>query len=379
MKQEIFETYLSLSKVLKQENIKKVLLVCSKFINNSFIMDYIKSLPIDFVVFNDYQSNPLYEDVLKGIEIYKTEKCDAIMSIGGGSAIDVAKSIKLFSSLDSKKNYLKQEFKGNNIKHICIPTTAGTGSESTRFAVIYYKKEKQSVNHKSIIPEYVILEPKLLESLPTYHKRSALMDALCQAIESYWSVNSTEASKSYAKEAMELILDNYKPYLQNDLSSYPKILEASNLSGRAINISETTAAHAMSYKITSLYGTAHGHAVSLVLPYIWEYMIKNLDKCIDPRGKKHLKKTFYELDEIFGTNNYQETIEKFNGIFDYMEFNNVNFKKNHLENLSKSVNLNRLVNNPIVLSISTIEKIYSVLMEKRKDSNDENEQIIKKN
>ncbi|HHX66466.1 MAG TPA: phosphonoacetaldehyde reductase, partial [Gallicola sp.] len=359
MKQEIFETYLSLSKVLKQENIKKVLLVCSKFINNSFIMDYIKSLPIDFVVFNDYQSNPLYEDVLKGIEIYKTEKCDAIMSIGGGSAIDVAKCVKLFSNLDSKKNYLKQEFKGNNITHIAIPTTAGTGSESTRFAVIYYEDQKQSVNHKSIIPEYVILEPKMLESLPTYHKKSALMDALCQAIESYWSVNSTEESKAYAKESIKLILDNYKPYIHGDFNTYSLILKAANLSGKAINISQTTAAHAMSYKITSLYDVAHGHAVALTLPYLWEYMINNIDKCVDPRGKKYLDKMFNELSNLFNTDNSLDAIKEFKLLYDNLKLPKPLLnKESDLDTLVDSVNQTRLKNNPVKLTKKVIKDFY---------------------
>lgn len=357
-KQQIFENYKSLEKIIKENEMRKIFIVCSKFVKTSFIMDYIKTLPIDFVCFNDYQPNPLYEDVLKGIEIFKKEKCEAIISIGGGSAIDTAKCIKLFSTLDSKISYLKQEFAANNIKHIAIPTTAGTGSESTRFAVIYYNGEKQTITHESIIPEYAILEPRLLEALPIYQKKATLMDTLCQAIESYWSVNSTEESKTYAKEAIELILANYEAYLQNDLSSYPKILKASNLSGKAINISQTTAAHAMSYKITSLYGIAHGHAVALTLPHIWEHMINNLDKCIDPRGKEYLQRVFNELNNIFNSENSLEAINKFKAIFNSMNLEKLEITDSELNILTNSVNPIRLKNNPIKLTNEDIEKIY---------------------
>ena len=89
-----------------------------------------------------------------------------------------------------------------------------------------------------------------------------------------------------------MILNNIEGYLNNEKEALNNMLIAANYSGKAINITQTTAPHAMSYKLTSLYEIAHGHAVALCLPPVWEYMIKNSDKCIDPRGEKHLLGVF---------------------------------------------------------------------------------------
>ena len=253
------------------------------------------------MLFSNFTANPQFNDIVKGIELFNNEKCDFIVSIGGGSSIDTAKVIKLYSVIDYK-NGLQSNYKYNPVKHLAIPTTAGTGSESTRYSVCYYEGKKQSVTHDSIVPDYVILDPSLLIGLPEYQKKSTLMDALCQAIESYWSVNSDEESKKYSIESIKLILSNIDKYINdNDLETCNKMLQASNLAGKAINITQTTAAHAMSYKITSMYGVSHGHAVALTLPYIWEHMENNLNKCIDYRGSDYLKKTLLELKNILET------------------------------------------------------------------------------
>ena len=295
--QKIIDNYKKLNKVIDISN-KDILLVCSNSLSNSFICRYLNECSSNIHTFSNFNPNPKYEEVLEGIEILKKYNCEIIIAIGGGSAIDVAKTIKAFSNLDSKKNYLEQKIMDNNITLVAIPTTAGTGSESTHFAVIYYKNKKYSVADNSLLPNYVLLEPKFLETLPLYQKKSTMLDALCQGIESYWSVNSNDESKEYAKKAIKLILENYKKYINGDKSVYKKILKAANYSGKAINISKTTAPHAMSYKITSLYHISHGHAVAVCLPHVWEYMINNLELTIDNRGKDYLEDIFCNLDNI---------------------------------------------------------------------------------
>lgn len=358
--QEKFQGYEYIKNVLEKVNVKHPLIVCNKSIENSFLIEFIKSLEIDFSIFTDFKPNPLYEDVLKGLEVMNKKNCDFIISIGGGSAIDVAKCINLFSSLDSNKNYLEQEFVDVSFKHLSIPTTAGTGSESTRYAVIYYNGVKQSITHSSIIPNYVILEGKVLETLPLYQKKSTIMDALCQAIESYWSVNSTEKSKKIAKEVIVLILDNIDDYIfNNDNSVNTNIMKAANLSGEAINITQTTAAHAMSYKLTSLYGLSHGHAVALCLPYVLDFMINNYDKVIDSRGSEYLENTLIELSNLFGVDTPNDMVIKFNNLFEMLELEKPNITADELELLVESVNLTRLKNNPVRLDREDIYKIYS--------------------
>lgn len=357
--QKIYNEFNSIKEIIEIENIKKPLVVCDKFIRDSFVIELLKKEGLDCVLFSEFKPNPLYEDVLKGIDTLNTNNCDFIISIGGGSAIDVAKCISLFLALNPEENYLKQEFKDAKYKHLAIPTTAGTGSESTRYAVIYYEGVKQSVTHNSIVPNYVVLEGKLLETLPTYQKKSTIMDALCQAIESYWSVNSTEESKQISKEAITIILDNINDYIFNsnpDVNN--KIMYAANLSGQAINITQTTAAHAMSYKLTSLYGISHGHAVAVCLPYVLEFMINNYNKTIDSRGKDYLEKTLNELSILFGVDEPIKLIDKFKKIFTSFELQIPKISEEELEILTISVNPTRLKNNPVELEKEDINIIY---------------------
>ncbi len=358
-KQIIIDNYKNLNKIKDLEKSKDILIVCDKFLKDSFIIDYLKTYNLNLHFFTDFNPNPRYEEVLKGLEIFKDNKCTFIIAIGGGSAIDVSKTIRAFSNLNEQTNYLEQEISNSNIPLLAIPTTAGTGSESTHFAVIYFNNKKYSVEHDSILPNYVLLEPKFLESLPLYQKKSTMLDALCQGIESFWSVNSNDKSKEYSRNAIKLILKNYKEYINENKEVYRDILMASNFSGRAINISKTTAAHALSYKITSLYGISHGHAVATCLPYIWEYMIYNMDKVIDKRGKDYLEDIFSELDKMFNCESHIETINKLIGIYDEIGIKYTNVvNENDINLLTDSVNIQRLNNNPVCLNKNTIEKIY---------------------
>lgn len=361
--QEIYSGYGSYRKIpeiLQNNNVKKPLLVCDSAFDFLFIKDYIKGLDADFVYFSEFTPNPLYEDIKKGVCVFRENNCDFIISIGGGSAIDVAKCIKLYAKMDDSINYLEQEYTDSKIPHLAVPTTAGTGSESTRYAVCYYEGNKQSVTHESIIPDFVVLEPQFLETLPQYQKKATLLDALCQGIESLWSVNSTEESMEYSKEAIKAILANVEAYFRNEKSALEKISVAANMAGKAINITQTTAAHAMSYKVTSLYGLAHGHAAAVCLPYVWRYMIENVDKCIDPRGSEHLLKIFYVLDELFYVDESKQAVYRFFRLLKYLE---VEFPKlsnpSDMDVLVKSVNPVRLKNNPVALDEKAITEIYT--------------------
>lgn len=370
-KQEIIcetNSYLKIKDILVKNNVSKFLLVCDNAFDFLFIKDYFENIQIPFVKFSKFTPNPVYEDIVMGVELLKKENCDFIVAVGGGSAIDVAKCIKLFSVLDSSVNYLKQEFIKSDMGLIAVPTTAGTGSESTRYAAIYYQGEKQSITHNCIVPDYAILEYKLLETLPEYIKKSAMMDALCQGIESLWSVNSTEESFEYSKKAIKLILDNLDDYIwSNNSKAMKNIMLAANYSGRAINITQTTAAHAMSYKLTSIYGIAHGHAVALCLPSVWTFMNTHPERCIDPRGSSHLERVFNILNKLFEVDNTDHAISKFYTILYKLGLDK---SQDYLSDLCDSVNLDRLKNNPIDLGFYGLRSVYRNVLAQKKASSD---------
>ena len=346
---------------------EKVLLVCDSSIQFLKINEYFNGKG-NIVRFSDFVPNPLYESVVEGVDIFHKENCDTIVAVGGGSAMDVAKCIKLYSNMYREENYLKQKIVPNDVPLIAVPTTAGTGSEATRYAVIYYEGEKQSIADYSCIPSVVLFDTSVLETLPLYQKKATLMDAMCHSIESFWSVNSTDESKGYSKEAIKLIIGNYKDYLAGDNSKNELMLKASHIAGKAINITQTTAGHAMSYKLTSLFRIAHGHAAALCIKGIWPFMVKHTDNCIDVRGEEYLKNTFDEIADAMGCSCVEEAIDKFRNMVDELELSiPENATDKDYEVLKNSVNPVRLKNNPVALSVEDIDIIYhDILGDKQK-------------
>lgn len=330
---------------------KKFLLVKDGAYDFLGLKDFFDAYP--HIEFSEFTPNPLYEQVCDGVELFNKEACELIVAVGGGSTIDVAKCIKLFSKMDHSINYLKQDTFDSGITLIAVPTTAGTGSESTRHAVIYYECVKQSISHLSIVPNYAVLEPSVLKSLPVYQKKCTMLDALCQAVESWWSVNSTDESKEYSRKAIVSIRENWEAYIfENTDESAVKIMEASNYAGRAINITATTAAHAMSYKITSLYHFPHGHAVAVCMPEVWEYILSHTDDCIDTRGSEYLRETLSQISELITLDQFKAMLVKMD--MQYPEAGD----KEELETLVKSVNPVRLKNSPVPLSIDVMREMY---------------------
>lgn len=359
-----------LSEILKELGCKRLFLVVDSSYPFLNIKDAIEALPVmEMVTFSNFTSNPLYEQVCEGVEMLKASQCEAILAVGGGSAIDVAKCIKL-AVLAKEGNAAiipplvsqRLPIDGNKIPFVAIPTTAGTGSESTHNAVMYYEGSKQTVTNDGILPDYAILEPTVLKTLPLYQKKCTMMDALCQGIESWWSVNSTDESKEYSKAAIELIMANWRQYIfDNDDDAAKVIMLAANYGGRAISIAQTTAAHAMSYKITSLYNLPHGHAVALCLPEIWDYMIGHTNNCIDIRGERYVRDVFESISRSLGASSTEEAIRIIRIMMTEMGLGSpsfVNDSEAELELLCKSVNPIRLKNNPIRLDYNSIYSFY---------------------
>ena len=354
MEQKIYTGVECLEPALKELGTRKYLLVCDSSYPYLSIRKDIDALPLPYVAFSDFTSNPLYEDVCRGVALFNREGCDTIVAVGGGSAMDVAKCIKLFSKMDPKQNFLFQEYQDTGIPLLAIPTTAGTGSESTRYAVIYYLGKKQSITHDSIRPNIAVLDSAVLKTLPLYQKKCTMLDALCQGIESWWSVNSTQESKEYSRRAVETILENMDDYIRdNDEKAAGKILLAANYAGRAINITQTTAPHAMSYKLTSLYGLPHGRAVAVCLPEVWEYMPEHLDNCVDKRGPAYLKAVLDEIAERLTCEQFQEILCKLE-----MDRPVAKDREREIGILVDAVNPVRLKNNPVSLSSDAIRSMY---------------------
>ena len=184
-------------------------------------------------------------------------KPDVILSIGGGSVLDIAKLVRHYAAE-----------KGLFIPLWAIPTTSGTGAEATHFAVVYREGKKCSVEADDILPDVVMLYPPFTYNNDAYLTACTGFDAVAQAIESYWAKGANEESRSYSVKAINLLWKQLPLLLQKNTEELrDEVAEGAYWAGRAINISKTTAPHAFSYAFTSYYGYPHGHAVALTFPF----------------------------------------------------------------------------------------------------------------
>lgn len=346
-----------IGEILHKLGCRKFLLVCGGSFRRLPIAGCFATLDIPHVIFTDFTPNPRYDEVCRGVEAYRANGCDAIVAIGGGSALDVAKCIKLYAPMPDDVCYLEQPYADSGIPLIALPTTAGTGSESTRFAVIYHHGEKQSVHHDSILPDYAVLEPAVLYTLPAYQKKCTMMDALGQAIESYWSVAATAQSRELAAQAIRAIMRYWREYIfRDDAAATLEILRASNLAGQAIHITTTTAPHAMSYKLTTFYGLPHGHSVALCLPRVWEYMLT----CADDA----LLSVLDEIAACMGVQTSREAVALLDAMLGEMGLGCpvAESRDEEIHRLAAGVNLQRLGNHPVPLSADVLRSLYEKIV-----------------
>jgi alcohol dehydrogenase class IV len=235
-------------------------------------------------------------------KLFNKKNYDLIICVGGGSVIDTGKLINIFSCNNPFKS-----IKRKKCKILAIPTTTGTGSECTKFAVLYQSKYKYSIEHPIIKPDFTILDPSLSLNLPQYIKAFTGMDALCQAIESYWSNNATIKSKIYSEIAITLILDSLIKSIKNPtIDSTFNMLLSANFAGKAINITKTSLPHAISYPLTLHYNIPHGHAVSLSLIKILLYNSKSTNLFV--------KQNINKLCPLFNCKNIEEVKNKIDNI-----------------------------------------------------------------
>lgn len=312
-------------------NKSKVLIVTFDIMKEQVLNSFSDFHNFKLITYND--ANPEISDIVKYIDLVDDFAPEFIVSIGGGSIIDLTKCIIDFSK--------------SIAKHIAVPTTCGTGSESTKFAVYYVDGIKQSLNKDYLLPSYVVLDIDLLKSLPTQVLLGSVLDAFSQAIESFWALKSTSKSREYSKETIkELIPILLSGFTRSD-SEFQKLQKASNFAGKAINITTTTAPHALSYNLTKLFGIQHGFAVFMTLPVIWKYHHTHVEQFTE-----HMR----ELSENIDYELLKKIKDKYVPKFDQ------EVSKEIIDFLSDNVNLERLSNNPYSFSRDDIFSIYKEVL-----------------
>jgi len=322
--------------------------------------------------FCDFSVNPKVEDVARGISVFETEQFDIVLAVGGGSVIDTAKLINFLSV--HPEDFTNYKFKNKTSKGsvrplIAVPTTAGSGSEATSFAVLYANKEKFSIDNELLLPTAAIVDPDLTMSLPGYITATTGMDALSQAIESYWSVKSNEESRKYASEAIKTIMTNLRTAVNNPAkSARTAMAEAANLAGKAINITRTTAPHAISYPLTSYFGIPHGQAVAITIAPLLAFNSKVTDEDVqDSRGADYVRETINQIVDLLGAANVSDAEDKIGRLINEIGLE-TKLSRLKVESsgdieaiVQNGFNPGRVKNNPRILTRTVLRNILNAL------------------
>ena len=354
----------TVGELLEGLGVRRPLVVASRRFADNPLCHELRRAGIPFAQFSGFSPNPTITEVAAGISALDAHHCDGLLSVGGGSAMDIAKSIKYLADIPAGERAATWRPKApSDIAHIAVATTAGTGSESTHFAVCYVDGVKTSFAHRDLLPDAAVLDVSSLATLPDVQRKATLLDALCQAIESHWSRGSNEESRVYSAAAMRTIAQLGLAYavggeapVADDIPR--RIMVAANQAGKAINITKTTAAHAMSYKLTSLYGLPHGHAVALVLPATWNFLMTRGSDVDHER-----------LTEIACLLTAEPSAKPDAGLAWFCEFfaaldlaTHVDAEPDDMESLVASVNVERLSNFPIPLTPADLEVAYATVL-----------------
>ncbi len=356
---------LELNKFLLKKKYKKILIITGK---NSFFKSGAariigKILELKKTKFFFKKSYiPEIKELKKIVFVANKFKPDLILALGGGAVIDYSKVVSCVNLQEINfRNIFLGKVKYFKRYELCVvPTTAGSGAEVTSNSVIYINNKKFSFESPQLIPDNFFLVPSLIYKLKQTIKSSSGFDAISQAIESLISMKSNKTSVNYAKRSLKLSLKNFINFLKSpNYSNTVNMCLAANLSGKAINISKTTAPHALSYPFTSYFNINHGHAVGLTLN---KFLIFNYSKLDYADVGFNLKKRYETLFSLTKTKTISELdyflshLKKKANLEDDFKKLNIDIKKNKNKILS-GVNELRLKNNPIKLKKSDISNI----------------------
>ena len=313
-KPEIIEDFSRLISLLEKKHITSVLLVTDAGIRKAGLTAPLEKLlrkaSIQCSVYDKTVANPTVDNVEEAKDQYLAAGCQAIIALGGGSSIDCAKAsgariAKPRLSLPQMKGLLKIHKKLPTL--IAIPTTAGTGSETTLAAVITDPRthHKYPINDFSLIPGYAVLDPRITCSLPPALTASTGMDALTHAVEAYIGRSTTRQTREDALTAVSLIFENLREAYHNgdNLEARKSMLLASYLAGSAFTVSYVGYVHAVAHSLGGRYGTPHGLANAILLPYVLE--------AYGPSAHKKLHKLAEAAGLCDGSESHEEGAKRF--------------------------------------------------------------------
>ncbi|WP_168566934.1 phosphonoacetaldehyde reductase [Crateriforma spongiae] len=355
--------------VLKQTHCSRPLVVIDRrAVTASNLSANVQAALADFDCqwFDEFTPNPTSDEALRAANAAAEHRADSVIAIGGGTCLDVAKMAALAGSENADRQ--RDVCRGGSTESLsplplmAAPSTSGTGSEATQFAAIYVDGRKQSISDERMRPAVVIMDPRLHAAMPASIAACTGMDALSQAIESLWAVGRTEISARYAHAGGRLIAECLVPSVcEADEGSRFQMMWGAHLAGQAINISKTTASHALSYQLTQRFGIAHGHAVALTLgPLAAANATTDATNCNDPRGAEAVCEHVDQAASVLNT-----TPAQMPGVMSDLlrqiglpnSLSEAGIGENRLAEIAASVDPVRLGNNPRRLDTTELHEL----------------------
>ncbi len=305
---------LRLPEFIKNKGINRVLVVTDKGLMGLHLLDpmfeELKKQGVEYFVYDGVQPNPTIPNIEECKDSYINNKCEGIIAFGGGSPMDCAKAaaarvVKPKQSVRKMRGYLKVNKKLPPF--FAVPTTAGTGSEITLAAVVTDPEthEKNAIADPCIRPKYAVLDPALTVGLPPHITSTTGMDALTHAVEAYIGKSNVKSTIKYAEDATKLIHENLEKAYNNgkDMEARRNMLKASYYAGAAFTRAFVGYVHAIAHNLGGMYGTPHGLANAVILPYVLEWYgkaaYKRLAKLADFIGITKPEMTVEEKGQAF--------------------------------------------------------------------------------
>ena len=278
---------LRLPEFIKNKNINKVLVVTDKGLMGLHLLDplfeELKKQEIEYFIYDGVQPNPTIPNIEECKDMYIKNGCQGIIAFGGGSPMDCAKAaaarvVKPKQSVRKMRGYLKVNKKLPPF--FAVPTTAGTGSETTLAAVVTdpTTHEKNAIADMHLRPKYAVLDPVLTLGLPPHITSTTGMDAMTHAVESYIGKSNVKSTIKYAEEAVVLIHGNLEKAYHNgkDMEARNNMLKGSYLAGNAFTRAFVGYVHAIAHNLGGMYNTPHGLTNAVILPYVLEWYGKSV-------------------------------------------------------------------------------------------------------
>ena len=356
-------SFQSLKKIVLGENVtKNILLVTGQSNMKKYgYVDQLYKMLYNWSIyhFDAVSPDPTQKVIQEGLKFIGSRKIELIIALGGGSVLDVGKTLAiLLKNTGSLSDYLKgtKDIENPGIPIIAIPTTAGTASEVTCWATVWDKelKKKYSLSHQSMFPDYALVDPALMVSMPPQLTAVTGLDALTHAIEAAWSQNAQPISDVFALRAIKLNRQNLKRAYDypEDLEARTNMALASLLAGLAFNNTKTAACHSLSYPMTVNFGIPHGLAVSITIKEVIKYNYRVLPKKV------------MQITEEFGCTSVEEFCESLPemmlSIGLPIRLRDLNLKESDIEVLvNEGINSDRMKNNPANLSGDDIRTILT--------------------